>query len=61
MAQESAFQGMCRSEKCFVRHWLQRHPRAYSVRATIGAGGVVVDDIPPDVTAKGIPAKSSKT
>ena len=35
--------------------------RTIGAWATIGAGGVVVDDIPPDVTAKGIPAKSAKT
>jgi len=35
--------------------------RTVGAWATIGAGSVVVDDIPNDVTAKGIPAKSSKT
>jgi len=35
--------------------------RTIGAWATIGAGSVVVDDVPPDVTAKGIPAKSSKT
>ena len=34
--------------------------RTIGAWATIGAGSVVVDDIPPDVTAKGIPAKSSE-
>ncbi len=34
--------------------------RTIGAWATIGAGGVVVDDIPPDVTAKGIPATSSE-
>jgi len=35
--------------------------RTIGAWATIGAGSVVVSDVPPGVTAKGIPAKSSKT